>query len=202
MTVPYCDLAVLKDTLGITEVSNEAHLQRALEAATQWIDDHCGRSFTLSAAPETRYYYANSDGTIDVVDLVTVTSIAIDDHGDRTYSTTLASTDYELLPVNGPRYSQLRIWPTSSKSFSQGRQVRIVGTFGYVEGGQPPASVVQACQILATRLYSRKDAPFGILEATNLGQFERLSASDPDVVALLVPYVKGSSGSGSNWVMV
>lgn len=200
MTVPYIDLQTLKDVLGITETAMEAHLQRALEAATQWIDNHCSRTFALSAADVTQYHYPNSDGTIDLVDLATVTSVAIDTNGDRTYATTLAASDYELLPANGPRYYQLRIWPSSSYAFTPGRRVRIVGKFGYVEGGQPPAAVQQACQILATRFYIRKDAPLGILESTNIGQFERLSASDPDVIALLIPYV--SSSPQQSWIMV
>jgi len=199
----YLDLALLKDVLGITEPGNDAHLERALEAASEWIDNHCGRTFTLSSAPETRYAYAAEDGSVDVVDLVTVSSIAVDSNGDRTYATTLAATDYEMLPLNAARANQLRIWPTSTRAFSAGRLVRIIGTFGYVEGGATPAAVVQACQILATRWFSRKDSPLGVLEATNLGTFERLSAADPDVAALLLPYVAGSAGSaGSNWVMV
>lgn len=200
MTVPYMDLAVLLDVLSITaDTPNAAHLQRALEAATQWIDNHCGRTFSLDATDATHYYQPDADGTVDLVDLVSVTSIAIDTSNDRTYATALLASDYDLLPLNGPRYDRLRIWPRSSRSFGSSR-VRVVGRWGYVDGGNPPASVQQACQILATRLYSRKDSPLGVLEATNLGQFERLSAADPDVAALLVPYM-ASSGS-QNWVLV
>jgi len=120
--------------------------------------------------------------------------------GDRTYGTTLATTDYELLPANGSRYDRVRIWPTSSKTFSEYRRVRVVGKFGYVEGGAVPPAVKQAAIILSLRYYERRNAPFGILSATDIGQFERLSANDPDVLALLKPYL--SSSPSQNWVMV
>jgi hypothetical protein len=185
-----------KAAAGISDTTNDPQIQRALNAATRVIEFETGRKFELSAADETRYYYANADGTLDLVDLVTVTSIAVDTVGDRTYATALATTDYELRPLNDGRYSELRIWPTSSKSFSIGRRVRIIGKFGYVVNGAAPDDVKQACFLLAQRYFLRKDAPFGVLQATDLGQFERLSARDPDVVELLKPYVASSPSAG------
>jgi hypothetical protein len=189
-------LAEYKASAGISDTTNDPQIQRALNAATRWIEHETGRKFELSVADETRYYYANADGTLDLVDLVTVTSIAVDTAGNRTYSTTLATTDYELRPLNDGRYSEIRIWPTSSRSFTDGRRVRIVGKFGYVVNGAAPDDVKQACFLLAQRLFLRRDAPFGVLQATDLGQFERLSARDPDVVELLKPYVASSPSAG------
>jgi hypothetical protein len=80
--------------------------------------------------------------------------------------------------------------------------VQVVGKFGYVENGHPPTAVTLACMILANRYRGRKDAPFGILGATDLGQFERISKEDPDVISLLQPYIAATGSRGGSWVLV
>ena len=194
----YATLSDLKNYIGITDVASDAQLLRVLEAASQWIDQHTGRVFALDAADTTRLFYPNADGTLAVPDLATVTSIKTDSRGDRTYATTLTTTDYELYPLDGPPYQSVRIWPTSSRSFADGRQVQIVGKFGYTVGGAAPYAVQQACVILAARYYKRAEAPFGILQTTDLGQYTRISKEDPDVISLLAPY----RVTGSSWVVV
>lgn len=195
----YVTLAAFKEYIGETGASHDGALQRALDAAESWINDYTGRTFALDASDTTREFYPNSDGTLSVPDLVTATSIKSDSAGDKSYSTTFATTDYELLPLDGPPYQTVRIWPTSSKSFAQGRLVQIIGKFGDTVGSAAPVSVQQAELILASRFYHRKDAPFGILQSVDLGQFTRISKEDPDVITLLEPFkVTGAAG----WVVV
>lgn len=50
-----------------------------------------------------------------------------------------------------------------------------------------PEPVVEACVILAARLFRRKDAPFGVVGSPEFG-LERIAASDPDVKRLMRPY--------------
>lgn len=185
---------------GDTSSADDAKLQRCLDAATRVIEQAAGRKFELDSTDQTYYVYANAQGEIELADIVSITTLKIDTNGDRTYATTLAATDYELLPYNEARKQRIRIWPTSSRSFTAGRLVQLVGRRGYVVGGRAPADVQQACLLLASRYYNRKGAPFGVLESTSLGQFERLSAEDPDVAALLKPYIHGAAGR--EWVMV
>jgi hypothetical protein len=111
-----------------------------------------------------------------------------DTSGDRTYADTFASTDYELWPLTGPPYQEIRGWPTGNLLFTPGRYVQVVGTFGCVVDNQPPVEVRQATLLLAARYFKRGEAPFGILQSTDLGQFTRLSQSDPDVATLLAPW--------------
>jgi hypothetical protein len=196
--VSIASLHELKAWLEITDDDDDFKLQLALDSATDWITNHTGRTFVLAEA--TRTYLADDLGQVEVVDLVTVTSVKTDTSGNRTFATTLSASDYELLPRNESRYQRIRIWPTSSQSFGQGRLVQVVGEFGYVENDRPPAAVKQACLILATRYFKRDDAPFGILSATDIGQFERLSKEDPDVISLLAPY--RAAGESAAWVMV
>jgi hypothetical protein len=195
--VLYASLPELKQQLAIADEANDVDLERALESASRWIEGYTGRVFTLQTA-QTRYYYPQDAERVDVVDLVAVTTLSVDSVGDRTYSTSLAASDYELWPLDGPPYDQIRIWPlSSSRSFSPGRRVRVVGSFGCVVDGAAPVAVKQACLILAGRYYVRKDAPFGVLSAVDLGQFERISKEDPDVVSLLGPWRLNAA-----WILV
>lgn len=192
--MPYATTAELKAVLGITDTASDTILARALDAASRWIDNKTGRKFTLDASDTTKLLYPRADGTLDVIDLVTIVSIKTDTRGDRTYATTLATTDYIATPSQNAdgetRYQRISIWPTSSKSFNPARLVQVIGKFGYVVGGATPGDITQACLILASRYFHRKDAPFGILGMADMGQFERISKEDPDVIGLLEPYMR------------
>lgn len=194
----YATLVELKAAIDIADTADDTNLQRALDAATEWIDQHTGRVFTLDASDTTRVFYPGRDGVLTVPDLVTVTSIKTDTRGDRSFNTTLVAADYQLMPLDGPPYQSIRIWPQSSDSFAFDRQVQIVGKFGYTISGAAPIAVKQACLLLATRYFKRAEAPFGILQTVDLGQFTRISKEDPDVISLLEPY----RITGSAWVAV
>jgi len=194
----YASLPELRQYLSIADSANDVDLERALDAASRKIDEECGRVFSLATA-QTKDYYPDSSERVQVVDLVSVTSIAVDTAGTRTYATTLTTADYELWPLSGPPYQEVRIWPlATTRSFSPGKRVRIVGAFGCVVDGAPPVVVRQSALILASRLFKRAEAPFGVLQNTDLGQYTRLSQSDPDVAALLKPW----SLTGNSWVLV
>lgn len=196
--VLYSSLLELRQVLAIEDTDNDVDLERALETACRFIDRYCGRVFSLDAVDTTHTYTVRDKDVLPVVDLVTVTSITVDRDGDRTFSTALTTGDYQLWPLNGPRYSEIRIWPTSSWAFIPGRQVRVVGKYGCVEDGRAPSDVRQAALILASRYHKRSEAPFGVLQSTDLGQYTRISAMDPDVKALLDPW----RVTNSAWVLV
>lgn len=185
--VLYASLLEFKQFIAIPDEASDVDLERALETASRKVDHECGRVFSLQTA-QTRLYYPDDPWNLQVVDLVTPTSIKVDTEGDRTYATTLATTDYQLWPLNGPRYQLVYIWPLADEHFLPGRLVQVNGTFGCVEEGRAPMDVVQSTLILAARYYKRSEAPFGILQTTDLGQYTRISQSDPDVATLLEPW--------------
>jgi hypothetical protein len=198
--MPYASLIELRLAMDLgLDDGDEPSLIRALDSATEWIDSYTGRVFVLDAEDTTRYFYPDRQGTVTVPDLVELTSIATDTRGDRTYATVLADDEYELRPIDGPPYQTIVMWPVgTSHAFISTEQVKIVGTFGYTVAGVAPIAVKQACIILASRHYKRREAPFGILQSTDLGTFSRISKEDPDVVSLLAPYRL----TGSSWVLV
>lgn len=200
----YAALERLKEVLSIEDRNSDAPLQRALDAATDWIISYTGRQFSISGtqlAPVTLTLYPDSATVLRVPDLQTLDSLTLDTTGDRTFATSLVSTDYQLWPLDGPPYTEIRIWPTAAHGFDTSEQVQVAGTFGY--GATVPAQVELACLLLATRWYKRHEAPFGILQSVDLGQFERIRADDPDIAKLLDPF-KAPSGSASSpdWILV
>lgn len=193
MTTALATVAELRERIDIEDGADDTQLQSVLNAASAWIESPsgCNRTFDIGASA-TKEYLPVRPGVVQVDDLVTVTSVKIDTAGNRTYSTTITlNTDYLLWPLNGPPYQELREWPTASHGFVMGRLVQVIGTFGYEQDGGVPWPVRQACLILAARWFKRNDAPFGIVGAADLGQMERLSKEDPDVVTLLEPYRRG-----------
>lgn len=204
----YADLALLKFHLssssdGVANFTAEDTilLQRCLDAATGMIDSYTGRTFRAETGA-TKYFTASCHSSLSLTpDLRVVTQIAIDTTGDLSFGTVLAATDYWPLPLqsfpDSGIYSQISIAPRSSKAFYPGYQVKVIGDWGYVVNGEAPSPVIEACLLQAARLYNRRGAPFGILQTVDLGQFTRISKTDPDVQALLMPYrAVGRVGAG------
>jgi hypothetical protein len=193
----YCSLQELKQSLAITDATSDVDLERALDAASRAVEGFTGREFFLRTAT-TRLYYPEDGYRVLTPDLVAVTTLKVDEDGDRTYAQTIASTDYELWPLDGPPYQEVRIWPLSNDTLVPGRYVQIVGSFGALVDGAAPVAVRQATLLLASRYYKRGEAPFGVLSAVDLGQYARIAKEDPDVATLLQPW----SLTGSSWTMV
>ena len=184
--------------------SQDAQLQMVLDAVDRAVDRYCGRHFTLEINV-TKYFYPQSTDELQVTDLVTIDTMLSDTRGDRSFTLAFDPEDYELLPYvdsmgsEAERFDLIRIWPTSSHSFSPGRLVEITGDFGYIEAGGTPPDVKTACLILGARWWKRREAPLGILNNVDLGQFDRLTKEDPDVLTLLSPY---STSIRGGWVAV
>ncbi len=131
-----------------------------------------------------------------VDDLLSVTTLATDDDGGRTWATTWASTDYELVPsnavVDGQPYTAIETSPNGTYWFPLiNRGLKIAGSFGYAT--TTPAVIREACLIQAARIFKRKDSPFGVAGVGELGVM-RISALDPDVKMLLHPMIRYGYG--------
>lgn len=263
----YLSVDALKPYLNDTTDRNNAEYRRALEGVSQEIDDWLDRTFQPYTA--TQYYTAEDAHCMMVDDLLSVTSVKLDLSADRTYATTMTSTNYDLAPYNAVQreqpYTIVETRPSGQYHFpTVSRGVEIVGTWGYwsrtktlpvtvstataistsstaftasspgqiavgqtvlidseqcyvtsVNGSicsieraqngttlaahstaaaiavyQYPSPIVEACRVQATRLFKRKDAPFGSFAGPtdvteNVVEVSRL---DPDVEQLLKNY--------------
>ncbi len=203
-------LEAFKEAIQVADTVDDADLQRALDAASQWIETYCGRTFEpVDTDDSARLFTAVYPDRLSVADLSSVSEVAVDDAYDSTFSLVLPASSYQLYPLDVGiagvigGYTEIRIRPGSSSGFIVGADVRVTAIWGF---GSVPAAVEQACILLANRYFHRLSAPFGVLETGQIGEVASISDQDQDVVALLAPYgVAGGSAAGSSastWVAV
>jgi hypothetical protein len=185
------------------DTSNDVDLQRALDAASAWVDWFTGRTFTLSTAPEARTYAAATDTVVNVVDLQSAApTVEADTAGDRTFATQLLASQFALEPYGGPPYDTIRTWPDPAGddppiTLTPGMLVRVTGLWGYADArGRVPANVAQATLLLGARWYKRREVPLSVLAQPELDVFQTLPPHDVDVHSLLFPLSRpGSPGA-------
>jgi hypothetical protein len=199
ITNGYVTLDDLTDYSGTDYSTADSQREQAIEAASRWVDGYCGRHFFSVTATARTFvpcdYYELHLGC----DLVSVTTLKTDDDADGTFETTISSTNYELLTVKGGHNPALvgETWPYDTvrllnnvtfpvpTSTERSNRVQITGTWGW---SSVPVPVKQATLLLASRLVTRKDAPFGVVAAGDLAF--RTGRMDDDVVNMLAPYRK------------
>lgn len=194
MSEPYATLEELQAHIdasgGVSwHAADVTNMRTALDAATLWIDERMQTSYRATTG--TRYYAPEWRDLLFIDDLVTLTELATDEDGDGVYETVWSTTDYTLEPFNaslaGHPYRQIRRRSGGAYSFTVDTEptVAITGDFGY--SATPPASIRQACLLLAHRLWMRKDAVFGVAGTPGLGVtiVQAQIHADADIVALL-----------------
>lgn len=180
--------------VDVTDLDDDAEIEKVVTAISRAIDAVCKRRFY--AANETRYFTAQRADLLFVDDLLSVTTLKTDEGGDRIYETTWATTDYDLLPANaalaGEPYLRIAPAPMSSKRFpGHAKGVEIAGSFGYANS--TPGRIKEACLLWSMRLWKRREAIFGVIGTSALGQMTvKIPPPDPDVAQLL-PRPKGAS---------
>ena len=199
VTNGYTTLATLRFHLGISNASDtsmDAYLEAVIEAVSREIDNHCNRRFYVTDDDEVRYFTAMENDIVFTDDIQTITKVEIDDDADRTYSVELESTDYDAYPLNfaldGSPVTWLQTAPDGDYGFPiVAKGIKITGKFGYCVLASVPKPVAQACIIQSARLYKRaKEAPFGVVGASDMGQAVVIPKFDPDVERLLANYRK------------
>lgn len=130
----YNDLGTLKGHLDITGTGNDTYLLEILNAASRQIEMYCHRWFYVKS--ETRYFDGSQSPWFHE-DILSITTFKVDQDGDATYESTLATTDYHLYPLNGFPYTYTKISSNSDYGgFAPGirKGIEIVGDFGYGDG--------------------------------------------------------------------
>lgn len=215
----YCTVDQLKDRLsiGTTDPAHDQSLTDRINAASRAIDTICQRHFyqvtetryftavetRYPMALETRYFSALEQWEIMIDDLVSLTEFATDNDGSRAWATAWAGdgvttiTDFELEPkvkkIGGIPYPYrfVRIAPKGTKRFpSYPNGIKITGAWGW---DSIPDTIVDACLLLAARLYRRAESPLGSVVVADFPAL-RIPQADPDVMALLAPYIEATLG--------
>lgn len=195
ITNGYCSLADVKAALRITDDIDDTLLELCVESASRDIDGACERVFYQTAGA-TRTYVPTDSFTVDIDDLVSLTTLKTSSGGVN-FDITWESGDYQLEPLNnfasGIQYPANRIRAIGSYLFpvwepsnvnAQEATVQVVGTFGW---SSIPTAIRQATILLAMRHYKRYDSPLGIAGFSDVGAV-RVSRIDPDVQNLIQPF--------------
>jgi hypothetical protein len=186
----YASTTELKSWLGISDATDDMILGSVLDDASREIDRVTGRHFYETDAGTVRYFTAVNDDELSIADCVTLTEVKTDNGSDRTYATTWAVTDYDLLPENAAAqdepYTLLAEAPGGSYDFPVGvrKGVKLTGTWGWPE---IPDEIKRACLLRAAWLFKRKDSPLGVAGNSDLGVV-RVGRWDPDFDKLIEPY--------------
>ena len=188
----YCTLDEVKSALRITDNTDDALLENAIEGASRRIDGYCGRRFYQQNA--TLSLYAIDSYTLPTQDdLYSVTTLKTDDDGDGTYETTWTTgVDYQLEPLDAVITGQpiRTITAIGDKTFPLFSlpalpSAQIVGVWGW---SAIPDDVREACVLLTMRGFARYNAALGVVGFADMAI--QVRAIDPDVRDFLNPYRK------------
>ncbi len=202
ITNGYTDLATMRALLHIevgADTGDDARIEVAVEAASRAIDRHTGRRFWQDPTVVARVYTPVA-GTRDlrVDDISTATGLLVngDLDGDGVYETTYTfGTDFIMQPANAAADAEPWKWlrrvgtaglgpvPYSGSWPCRENSIQVTAQFGWAA---VPTAVRMATQLQASRLYKRREAPFGVAGSPEFGSEIRLLAKlDPDVALLL-----------------
>jgi hypothetical protein len=201
LTNAYCSLADVKAALRIapSDTVDDAMLSIAINAASRQIDGECDRVFYQSSG--SRLYVPESSVLVNTDDIRTVTKLETSS-GDG-FTVEIPATDFQLEPLNGVAggipgpFTRIRatgafLFPVfSQRSVNLDEAtVRVTGGFGWAA---VPDAIKQATILLSIRIFKRLDSPLAVAGFGDLGAI-RVSRTDPDVMALIHPYARGSRG--------
>ena len=186
----------------IDDALDDAQIELAITAASRAIDQACHRQFGKADLPVERYYTAELDPAtnrmaVQIDDLMVSAGLTVhaDIDEDETYGAEV--TSYTLRPRNAPAdgepWTELVVGRGASVGFPAGADaVRVTAEFGW---SAVPGAIREACALQASRLLSRRDAPFGVAGSPTAGSEMRLLAKiDPDVDVILRPYRRFRQG--------
>lgn len=189
---PYASLAELKSQLTVAYTGRDSILSQKLAAATTWVNRFTGRTFWLDEEPSmrvfnpTRRIAERPDGQLLLVDDIGSDPADIVVETGTTGSwTALGPADFETSPDNSYVLGQpvTGIFRPYGWVVGVSSRIRITAAWGWPA---IPDAVVEATLLKATRLYSRKDAPQGVI--SNEWGSARVPRIDVDVANLLASY--------------
>ena len=202
----YASTDELREFVRIDDDADDTVIEDALAGASRAIDYACDprpgrmRQFGKVDEVEDRYYTARLRGygvpvrgqwVCDVDDIVSVVGLIVAcDSGTGSYVEVAGTL---LLPRNAAAEGR----PFELVSFAGSllplpppwaEAVRVTAWWGWPE---VPQAIHEAAMLQASRLLSRRDAPFGVAGSPETGTEVRLLARlDPDVEILVKPYVR------------
>lgn len=190
ITNGYATLAQVKAALRLTDATDDALLESAVESASRRIDGYCQRWFYKTSATPINVYPATLYQCGAPNDIATSSvTVKIDSAGDGTFATTWTQNQqYQLEPLNAAITARpyRRIVAINGYNFPTAVDkplVQITAQWGW---NAIPKDVEQACILLSIRQFARLNAALGVVGFADMAI--QVRAVDPDVRDLLNPY--------------
>lgn len=202
----YASALELRDFVRIDDDADDTVIEVALAGASRAIDDACDpredqyRQFGKTDAPEDRFYTASLRGydapvrgqwVAETDDIASTGGLVVAILAEG--GAWVEVSGVTLRPRNATQVGR----PHTSVSFAGSScpvppvtadAIKVTAVWGWPA---VPTAIHQACLLQASRLLSRRDAPFGVAGSPEVGSEVRLLARlDPDVELLVKPYVR------------
>lgn len=190
----YVTRAEIKAQLGIDtlDTADDALIDIMITTASRAIDTETNRQFGSTSGPEVRYYPAewrDERGVwVAVIDDTFASSLTIA-NGDGD-----SITDYRLEPRNaaaiGRPYERLVVGRDSSvvPVWADYELTVTANPWGWTA---TPTAIKGATRLQVSRLFARRESPYGVAGSPDLGSEIRLLAKlDPDVAVAVAGYVR------------
>jgi hypothetical protein len=170
-------------------------LERAINATSRSIDEHCHRRFWQDPTAVARTYSPEFRDRAWVDDISTTTGLIVQTgSGDGTFDTAwILGSDFRLEPrnasANGGAYAWTRIVALNGRQFTISdtlETLQVTARFGWSE---IPPGVEQACILRAAAIFKRRESVSGVAGFDGFGVVRISTRMDPDVVELLRPFV-------------
>ena len=203
ITNGYCTQNELKGFVGIptSDSGDDDLLDDAVNAASRQIDAFCGRIFYAQGAATARKFFTNDPYRLRVDDISSETGLVVklDDDDDGTYEVTVASSEFQLLPINGvvggilisPFYI-IELFSGGSQEcsmdFSSNRpRAEVTAKWGFPS---VPEQIRQATLMLASELFAMRNAPLGV---AGVGDFGVVNIQqNREITRMIAPFRKGT----------
>lgn len=197
----YATTDELREFVRIDDAADDTVIEDALAGASRAIDYACDprpdhvRQFGRTDVAESRYFTASVRGYAPPVagqwvaetdDIATAAGLVVAVAG-------VAVTGATPLPRNAAQHGRPYTAIGFAGSSLAAPSVLADDVMITVPWGWPavPQAIHEACMLQASRLLSRRDAPFGVAGSPEVGSEMRLLARlDPDVEILIKPYVR------------
>jgi hypothetical protein len=164
----YITSANFKTRHGITVATHDARIAAHVTAASREVDSRTGRKFDADSTATARYFHPYSCDAVRIDDALEITAVALDLDDTGTYATTLAAGDYVVDPHGGIGPNGQTGWPAETiqlvgygytlRRFRR-PMVKVTAKWGWTT---TPTDVVEACYLIAHRLYYEVAVPSGI----------------------------------------
>jgi hypothetical protein len=203
ITNGYCTQNELKGFVGIptSDSGDNDLLDDAVNAASRQIDAFCGRIFYAQGSATARKFFTNDPYRLRVDDISSETGLVVklDDDDDGTFEVTVASTEFQLLPINGvvggilisPFYivelfsGGSQEWPMDYSSNRPRAEVTAKWGFPSV-----PEQIRQATLMLSSELFAMRNAPLGV---AGVGDFGVVNIQqNREITRMIAPFRKGT----------